>query len=159
MNPEDRKEARQYAWQYFSLHADQRMRLFNFFLLLSGLLMGALSAVKQITPGTNLAVLLPLIQTFSSFIFWRLDERSRTLIKNAEIAIKYLDALWGLESDESGEPHVLCLFARDNFRTGQLKNRWWAKYFVPVSYSRSFKLTYIVVGGLGMVLAAWELVH
>ena len=157
MSPEDRKEARQYAWQYFSLHADQRMRLFNFFLLLSGLLTGALSAVKQITPETKLAVLLPLIQSFSAFIFWRLDERSRMLIKNAETAIKYLDALWGLEPSESGEPHVLNLFARDDFRTEQLKNKWWMRYFVPVSYSRSFRLTYLVVGGLGLVLASWEL--
>jgi hypothetical protein len=30
MTPEDRKEARTYAWAYFAVHADQRMKLFNF---------------------------------------------------------------------------------------------------------------------------------
>jgi hypothetical protein len=31
MTPDERNAARTYAWNYFALHADQRMKLFNFF--------------------------------------------------------------------------------------------------------------------------------
>ena len=41
MTTDELKEARSYAWHYFALHADQRMKLFNLFLILSGLILGA----------------------------------------------------------------------------------------------------------------------
>ncbi len=34
MRLEERKEARTYAWGYFALHADQWVKLLNFFLIL-----------------------------------------------------------------------------------------------------------------------------
>lgn len=33
---------RTYAWSYFAYHADQRMKTFNFFLIVAGLFAGAL---------------------------------------------------------------------------------------------------------------------
>jgi len=43
------------------LHADQRMKLFNFFLILSGLILTAFPAVRNVSPGTKLAGFLPML--------------------------------------------------------------------------------------------------
>ena len=57
MTPEELRDARSYAWDYFALHADQRMKLFNFFLVLAGLILGAFPAVRGMAPGTKLVAL------------------------------------------------------------------------------------------------------
>jgi len=52
---------RDYAWGYFVVHADQRMKLFNFFLVLSGLILGALPGVRAMAPQSRLVSLLPML--------------------------------------------------------------------------------------------------
>jgi hypothetical protein len=76
MTADERKEARTYAWAYFALHADQRMKLFNFFLILSGLILGAFPAVRNLAAGAKAAALLPMLLVLTAFIFWRLEERT-----------------------------------------------------------------------------------
>ena len=76
MTPDERKEARTYVWGYFALHADQRMKLFNFFLILSGLILGAFPAVRGMASGTKTVALLPLLLVLTAFIFWRLEKRT-----------------------------------------------------------------------------------
>jgi len=97
LTPEERREARSYAWGYFALHADQRMKLFNFFLILSGLILGAFPAVRAMAPGTKLVGVLPLLLVLSAFTFWRLDVRTRHLVKNAEAALRFLDGEWPVQ--------------------------------------------------------------
>ena len=157
MNSEERKEARNYAWSYFSLHADQRLRGFSFFLALAGLFLGAYPAIKQIAPVTELVAFLPLTLAVIAFVFWRLERRTRQLVRNAEDAIKYLDDGWGVDQRRKDEPHCLQIVARDDHRMGILKKKWWAKTVVPVSYSDCFNLAYLIIGGLGLVLGIWEL--
>jgi hypothetical protein len=155
MTPEERKEARTYAWGYFALHADQRMKLFNFFLILSGLILGAFPAVKGIAAGSRVVSLLPLLLVLAAFVFWRLEERTRRLVKNAETALRFLDNEWPLEPLSDQTPHYLCLFERDDYLTGLLKGRWWMRRLVPISYADNFRIVYLMVGGAGLVLAAW----
>jgi|SRR3989442_6948906 len=94
MTPEEWKEARTYAWGYFAVHADQRMKLFNFFLILSGLIIGAFPAVRGMAPKAKAVALLPLLLVLAAFIFWRLEERTRRLVKNGENALRFLDEQW-----------------------------------------------------------------
>jgi hypothetical protein len=110
MNAEELKDARSYAWGYFALHADQRLKLFNFFLILSGLILGAFPAVRNMAPGTKLVALLPSFLVLSAFIFWRLDERTRHFLKNAEAALKFLEDSWSVQQPREGPPHYLHLF-------------------------------------------------
>ncbi len=105
MTTEERKEARTYAWAYFAVHADQRMKLFNFFLILSGLALAAFPTVRGMAPGSTLVGVLPLLLVLSAFLFWRLDERTRHLVKNAEDALRFLDQLWPVEALGDGNPH------------------------------------------------------
>jgi hypothetical protein len=154
MNAEERKDARGYAWGYFALHAGQRMNLFNFFLVLSGLILGAFPAVRGIAHGTRLVALLPTLLVLTAFTFWRLDERTRRLIKNAEAALRFLDNEWTVEAPVDSGPHCLCLIARDDYLTNMTKRKWWSRA-VPTSYTDSFRLAYLMIGGVGIALAWW----
>ncbi len=155
MTSDERKDARTYAWAYFALHADQRMKLFNFFLILSGLILSAFSAVRGMVPGAKAVALLPLLLVLSAFIFWRLEERTRRLVKNGEDALRFLDEQWSLEALPDKTPHYLRLFERDDYFMEVIKKRWWAKCRVPVSYADSFRITYVMIGSVGAVLAVW----
>ena len=52
-------------------------------------------------------------------------------------------------------PHYLRLLERDDHFLEVVKKRWWAKCFVPISYADSFRIAYLMIGGVGLVLAAW----
>jgi hypothetical protein len=156
MTPEERREARAYAWGYFALHADQRMKLFNFFLILSGLILGAFPAIRGMAPGVRAVALLPLLLAVTAFIFWRLEERTRKLVKNGEDALRFLDEQWPVDATLPDKtPHYLRLIERDDYHTELLKKRWWANRLVPVSYSNNFRIVYLIMAGVGLVLAAW----
>lgn len=155
MTAEELKEARSYAWAYFALHADQRMKLFNFFLILSGLILGAFPAVRNMAPGAKVVAILPSFLVLSAFIFWRLDERTQHLVKNAEAALKFLDERWPVQPLGDGTPHDLRLFERDDYLTAAVNKKWWAKRVVPISYTDNFRIVFLMVGGVGFVLAAW----
>jgi hypothetical protein len=87
------KDMLEHAWRYFSLHAQQRLSLFNYFLLASGSVVAGLAACLQRSGlfqilGTGLGALLVLI----SFVFWKLDQRSAFLVKHAEEALTELES-------------------------------------------------------------------
>lgn len=155
MTPDERREARTYAWGYFALHADQRMKLFNFFLILSGLILAAFPAVRGMAAGAKVVALLPLLLVLTAFIFWRLEKRTRRLVKNAEDALRFLDEQWPFEPLPDKSPPYLRLFERDDYFMEVVKRRWWAKRFVPISYADSFRIAYLMIGGVGLGLAAW----
>ncbi len=157
MTPEERKEARTYAWDYFALHAEQRMRLFNFFLILSGLILGAFPAVRGMAGGAKIVALLPLLLVLTSFIFWRLEERTRRLVKNGEDALRFLEGEWTLDPLPGKAPHYLHLFKRDDHLMGTLKKRWSTKCLLPMSYADSFRIAYLMIGSVGLVLSGWVL--
>ena len=86
------KELLDHAWQYFALHAGQRMSTFNFFLVLASLTAAGLAACLQRGGriqllGVALGALLALV----SFIFWKLDQRVSFLLKHAEQVIAQLE--------------------------------------------------------------------
>ncbi len=91
-------EMLKHAWHYFELHAAQRLSLFNFFLVLSGVILAGLAACLQLSGslrllGTGLGVLLALV----AFTFWKLDQRVSFLIKHAEDAIAGIERSFPLE--------------------------------------------------------------
>lgn len=114
MDPTKEQIFRTYAWAYFSLHADQRMKTFNFFLIVASLISSGI--ITLIRDGGNFLIVTPLGLALSllCLLFWRLDQRNRILIKNGEDAIKFLDSKHDLSTSDD-TPHVLCIFERDDF--------------------------------------------
>ncbi|WP_338509914.1 hypothetical protein VRC22_22380 [Pseudomonas poae] len=76
------------AWRFFQLHAQQRMAVFNFYLIITGLVAAGLSAcVIQMEKLSIVAGVLGLFLSFVSFIFWKLDQRVSLMIKASEKSI------------------------------------------------------------------------
>ena len=157
LTPDERKEARAYAWGYFALHADQRMKLFNFFLIFSGLILGAFPAVKDMAAGEKFVAIFPLLLVLTAFVFWRLDKRTRRLVKIGEDALRFLDQLRPVEPLSDQTPNYLRLIERDDHLREPGRRPWWAGPVVPISYAECFRFGYLIIGGVGVVLAVWVL--
>jgi hypothetical protein len=133
---------RTYAWAYFAYHADQRMKTFNFFLIVAGLSAGGITSLLR--DGGNPRWICPLgvMLTLLSLIFLKIDQRNKQLCRNGEAALKYLDSLHGHPS-QSGKPHVLAIFDRDDFHTK-------SSHF---SYSKCLGLVFWLFALLGVFFA------
>ena len=84
-----------------------------------------------------------LVLSFISFVFWKFEERTRMLIKNAEEALKFLD-------QEVVDPDFspLALFHRDDMNVSRDSNFFLCRNF---SYSRLFRWVYLYVGSGSVV--------
>ncbi len=139
------------AWQYFSLHSAQRMQSFQFYItLVTALIGGAIVLLKSDNASRMWLALVFAIASLQSFVFWKLDCRTRQLIKNAEAAMKYLDYQYNLP-DVDALPHPLRLFDKDDVMTG----RSYAGSILTgkLSYSRCFNVVFAVFGYGSAVLA------
>ena len=127
---------RDYAWNYFAVHAQQRLQLFEFYITISTATLAGFFALLQVASARRLVCLVGFALTFFSFIFWKLELRTRTLVKNAEEALRYLDEQHGFP-DIEGVPHPLRMFSRDDYFTSRAPK--WPIATGHFSYSRSFK--------------------
>jgi hypothetical protein len=79
------------AWKYFELHAHQRLTIFNFYIALCSAISAGLVATFAKEFGyPGLRILFGLLLILFSFVFLKLDERAKLLIKNADEALKFL---------------------------------------------------------------------
>jgi len=85
-----RKVALEHAWEWFSLHARQRMQSLYYFLIAAAFLFGALTHASN-TDNPTLALGVSLLGGGISFIFYRLENRVRSLLHLAEDALKPLE--------------------------------------------------------------------
>jgi hypothetical protein len=89
--PEDKKQkllefAIDHSWKYFAFHAEQRMKVFNFFFL-------AINALVAAAAGAAYAKLWVFVAFsgfavfFVSIIFYVLDRRNKQLVEIGELAL------------------------------------------------------------------------
>lgn len=85
------KVALQHAWDWFALHAGQRMQLINFLLVsIAFLTAGYGTAMNAGRP--HVAAWIAIAGEFIALAFWRLDVRTRELIRASEPALAALEA-------------------------------------------------------------------
>ena len=149
MNPETRRELRDYAWKYFELHAEHRLKAFGFFVLLSSAIVGGFVTIVTSSKSTSGLWLLPFSLIFLNFVFWKFEERTRALVKNGEDVLKYLDSTL---HKIDGEPHPTMLFHIDDRATESAR-----KYSLVsghFSYSRCIRwvLGFFALVGVGGVI-------
>ena len=151
MEEELRKELREYAWAYFDRHAEQRLKTFNFYLILCGAIVAGLFSRKP--DDLPNAWPLPFLFSVLSFIFWKLDVRNCDLTKHSEEALKLLEDELPLRDESEGVPHRCKLFRREEIESSRLKRFPAAPlktaYF---SYSTSFLWIFKLFGYGGIVL-------
>ena len=68
------KQAREHAWNWFALHATQRMQAFNFFVVATAFLIAAYASILEKHPGA--AAVLAAVGAWLTLWFNRLDARS-----------------------------------------------------------------------------------
>ncbi|MEM5372618.1 hypothetical protein V4C53_42305 [Paraburkholderia azotifigens] len=151
LTDEQEKIFRTQAWNYFALHAAQRMQGFQYCItLITALIGGAIVLLKS--EGTRypwLAVVFA-ISSAVSFLFWKLDCRTRQLIKNAELALKFLDNMH-CPANAVTLPLELKLFDRDDAITNESNTGhiWNSK----LSYSKCFNFVFAIFGYGGFIAA------
>ena len=152
MQPDQLIQLRQYAWNYFSLHADQRLKTFNFYAVLSTAIVAGILAIAKEAKNPAVAAPLAFLLAFLSFVFWKLDKRNRQLIKHGENALKHLEGEIG-PTGESASPHILQLFRYEEEATKflpRLAKTWPTR--AHFSYSTCFNAVFLLFGLGGMVL-------
>jgi hypothetical protein len=97
LDPSIESEIRSHLWAYFSLHAQQRMSAFQFFITLETGLIGAglfiLQSRSQFANSYWAAMIGPMI-IMLAFVFWKIDQRTRDLISKSEQGLKELEAFF-----------------------------------------------------------------
>jgi hypothetical protein len=146
------KRSFDYALSYFDLHAKQRMTVFNFFLVIAGILTGGIAASLGKDSMPTLAIALSAVLILIAIVFWKLDARTSFLIKHAETALKACE--FELLNDEarliSSEEAAFKRFRQDN---GFWRSGW--------TYSVCFRIVFIamvVIGAIGFVLSTCSVV-
>jgi len=149
---------RKQAWDYFSTHASQRISVFNFYIALSSVTATTYAASCKTDSNLQPARgLLALMLCLFAFIFWKLDQRNRLLIKNAERALRHFE-----EADQ-GEAITKVFSAEEhetNARRSQLTGlrrmqvwRW------TLSYSACFNSVFAAFALLGFAGLVVEVFH
>ena len=149
MEESQKQRLRDYAWKYFALHAEQRMKTFHFYILLSSaLVVGFINGIKD-SKNYLLFSVLGLLLTLVSFLFKKLDQRNKELIRNGEQALKFLDEQEKL-SDNNGEPSILKIFAHDDLKMKEKLDKF--------SYSSFLKYIFGGFEFLGIVFVIYCLI-
>jgi hypothetical protein len=124
------QDLREHAWQYFHTHATQRLTTFNFYLVVATLLATALFATfHKDFSAPGMGVLIGGLLIFTSFTFWKLDQRNRHMIGNAEEALKLIEEKLRLEHMSEKELATLKLFHRDEIEITERKRRRTQKFW------------------------------
>lgn len=87
------RDAQQYAWNWFALHAGQRLQLVNFWLVAVAFLAAAYVQARS----SHLFVIalgVSITGAIASIAFARLDVRTRQLVRVAENALERIEADW-----------------------------------------------------------------
>ena len=118
MDNEELKDYREYAWKYFSLHADQRLKTFHFFVVLSAIISGAILTITKDVTNVSYAAPMAYLLSFLAFIFWKLDQRNSELIKHGENALKAIENSGKLFDSKS---RAVLLFSEEEMKTKNKK--------------------------------------
>lgn len=142
------------SWSYFSLHSAQRMQSFQFYITLeTALIGGGIVLAKSDGDHHSWTIILSAVISLLSFIFWKLDTRTRTLIKNSERALAYLDAQQFLPNI-NGKTNPLRLFEIDQIDNSTTTNIW----NVNLSYSKCFNTIFCIFGFGGIIFSLQSIV-
>ena len=135
-------------WNYFIQHANQRIQLINFYIILETFLFAGLFAlVKDATTDQCITyklvcILISISSIFFSFVFYNLDTRTKQMIHTCEKSLRIIENKYEtlLSSD-------LMIFNKEARFTPLLRKWNW----FPLSYSKSFKALFLFFSMIGFI--------
>lgn len=130
-------------WSYFSQHANQRIQLVNFYIIIETFLFTGLLTVLNLDVNYSLiGILISIAAIFFSWIFYNLDVRTKILIKNCENAIKKIEQKYQKDFGEE-----IMIFSVEEKNTAELRKN----FSFPWSYAKSFKYIFLFFSIMGIV--------
>lgn len=147
--------ARDHAWNYFSLHAQQRISVFQYFISIeTALITAAIITIqyrKDFGDPTWPIVLGPAIILFS-FVFWKIDQRTRDLIDKAESSLRQIE----VEIKKNLPTSISLPFTEDPQSKNSVEFRAFPLIPGRLTYSQSFGTIYSIsalFGALFLVIS------
>ena len=151
-------DQRTYVWNYFKLHASQRLIAFNFYIVISTAIAAGYLFTIESSSTPILAIIFSFTISLLSFVFWKLDVRNKQLINNAEKALKYLETLTHTQCN-TNESNFLRIFTYEEEQTNRMKmskSFWpWKNHY---SYSKCFNIVFAAFGILGLLGMVYSIV-
>ncbi|MBS7827421.1 hypothetical protein J7624_09725 [Wohlfahrtiimonas chitiniclastica] len=141
-NLEKNTQAIEHAWKYFELHAGQRITLFNYFLFIMAGLGAAIGAVLQnIEKFLYIGVFVSIFTIIIAIIFWKLDQRTAFLVKQAENILKNL---------EKNSDIAVLLFSSEEANLTKYNA---TKYIFNkiITYGTIFRSIFFITGVIGII--------
>lgn len=149
------KDVMELVWKYFEHHGNQRLTHINFFTVLSSALI-----VLQFSIITNqedislIPAALGIIQCIIAFVFYKIDDRTMFLVKQAEKVMIEIERHYSFSNNEE---HInnLKIFTKEVIATKEAKHKskfcWTKQISHRVSY-RILLVLFSIVGIIGSVL-------
>lgn len=146
---------RKQAWDYFQVHASQRLTIFNFYVVLSSVTVT--TYFSSFKADSNLQTARPALAgllCFLAFVFLKLDQRNKFLIKNAERALKHFEQM-------EHAPVIAKVFMQEEVETESKRLVRWQRllfWSAHLSYSNCFNMVFVIfflVGLGGVIHALW----
>jgi hypothetical protein len=130
-------DQRNYLWQHFHFNAEQRLKAFNFFVVLSVFADGGAFTAVEKSFDPMVVLLIGGFLVILAIVFWLIDVRSKELLNLA---------IPGLKEFEEDLPDHARLFTID-----ARKPRWSARYTLAFRALIALQLVFgICVAGLGI---------
>ena len=149
---EDIKEQQEHVWNYFQLHASQRMASFKFFIVISALLTAGLARTfEKNYPYHSEGIVIGIGMIILSFVFWKLDQRVRFFVKHAETALKELETSRPAKINNKTRV-CTAIFSSEEKESEKkiLKQKLWP-WTWHMSYSNCFTWIYIMFSIFGLL--------
>jgi hypothetical protein len=141
------------SWNYFQLHAQQRLSFFNFFVIFSALMTtGLISTFQEKYDAHFIGIAVGLMLSLIAFVFWKIDERNKYLTKASEDAIKIIEQHYKC-SQCYIDSNKFQIFSREEIETNQIRISQKKRLFPfrQISHSKSFNFIFLVYFIIGLV--------
>ena len=141
------------AWKYFQQHAQQRLSYFNFFVVFAALMTtGLLTTFQEKYDAHFIGIVIGLMLSLISFIFWKIDERNKFLTKHGENALKELEKHYYFKN-KYDNLDKLKIFTTEAISTNELKENHKNIIFFrkQISHSKAFNIIFLVFFIIGLI--------
>ncbi len=143
------------VWDYFVIHANQRMQILNFYIVLETFFITGLLTLFQLDGElTAFRFIVCIAIIFFSLIFYALDTRTKAMIKFSEDVLKTIE-----QKNVAKYGNEIMIFNIEQEKTiYERRGNWIAKHFL--SYSKLFRLIFqffTLIGLLGIVFEIYNI--
>lgn len=139
------------TWNYFQQHANQRIELINFYIILevflfTGMYTVAISEDADANIQRVVCIIIGIASICFSFIFYNLDCRTKRMIKNSERILKAFEAKYSAQFGDE-----LMVFSSEEQQTNTQRRFT----IFPLSYANCFRFLFLFFSGIGVISIAY----